>query len=57
MTNTLHLVQNPVFVTCHWELTGDPKLPLACVWEGSQNLQATSTASSTDETGRMHRCA
>ena len=53
MTNKLHLVQNPVFLTRRWEPTGDPKMPLACVWTAAKLSQSASTASSTDETGRM----
>ena len=53
MTNKLHLVPNPVFLARHWEPTGDPKMPLACVWTASKHSQSASTASSTDETGRM----
>jgi hypothetical protein len=52
MTNKLHLVQNPVFLTRRWEPTGDPKMPLACVWTASKRSQSALTASSTDETGR-----
>jgi hypothetical protein len=53
MTNKLHLVQDPVFLTRRWEPTGDPKMPLACVWTAAKRSQSASTASSTDETGRM----
>jgi hypothetical protein len=53
MTNKLHLIQNPVFLTCQWALTGDPTMPLACVWTASKHFQSASTASSTDETKRM----
>jgi hypothetical protein len=53
MTNKLHLVPNPVFLARHWEPTGDPKMPLACVWTASKHSQSVSSASSTDETGRM----
>jgi hypothetical protein len=53
MTNKLHLVSNPVLLARHWEPTGDPKMPLACVWTASKQSQSASTASSTDETGRM----
>jgi hypothetical protein len=52
MTNKLHLVQNPVFLTRRWESTGDPKMPLACVWTASKRSQSGLIASSTDETGR-----
>jgi hypothetical protein len=55
MTNTLHLVPNPVLLARHWEPTGDPKMPLACVWTASKHSQSASPASSTDETGRMSR--
>jgi hypothetical protein len=53
MTNKLHLVQNPVFLICHWAPTGDPKMRLACVWTASKHFQSALTASATDETGRM----
>lgn len=53
MKNKLHLVHNPVFLTCHWEPTGDPKMPLARVWTTPKHFQSASTASTTDETGRM----
>jgi len=57
MNNKLHLVQKAVFVTCSWVPTGDPRMPLACVWTRSKTAQTASTASSPDETGRMHLCA
>jgi hypothetical protein len=57
MKNNLHLVQKTVSLTCNWVSTGDPRMPLACVWTGSKTAQAASTASSTDEAGRMHLCA
>jgi hypothetical protein len=53
MTNKLHLVPNPVSLIRHWESTGDPKIPLACVWTASKHSQSASTAFSTDETERM----
>jgi hypothetical protein len=52
MTNKLHFVQNPAFLTRRWEQTGDPKMPLACVWTAAKRSQSGLTASSTDETGR-----
>jgi hypothetical protein len=52
MTNKLHLVQNPVFLIRRWEQTGDPKMPLACVWTSAKRSQSGLAASSTDETGR-----
>jgi hypothetical protein len=57
MKNTLYLVQNPVFLTCKWAPAGNPKMPLTCVWTGSKPAQAPSTASSPDESGRIHLCA
>ena len=57
MLNKLHLVQRSGRLTCNWVLTGDPKTPLVCVWTGSKAPQAVFTASSTDETGRIHLCA
>jgi hypothetical protein len=49
MTNKLYLIQKAGRLTCHWVLTGDPKLPLACVWTESASPRASSTASSTNE--------
>jgi hypothetical protein len=49
MTNKLHLIQNPVLLTRHWLPTGDPKMPLACIWKASKHFQSASTASATDE--------
>ena len=57
MKNKLHLVQKTVSLTCRWVLTGDPKMPLACAWTGSTPAQTVSTASSSDEAGRVHLCA
>ncbi len=57
MKNKLHLVQDSVFLTCNWVQTGDPKLPLACIWTVSKKPQAVTTASSTEELGRLHLCA
>ncbi len=56
MTNKLHLVRKSAFLTCNWVPTGDPRMPLACVWTESK-IQASSNAFSLDETGRMHLCA
>ena len=57
MTNNLYLVQRTVSLTCNWAPSGDPRMPLACVWTASKAPQAVSVASSTEETGRMHLCA
>jgi hypothetical protein len=57
MMNKLHLVQKTVFVTCNRVPTGDPRIPLACVWTGSTPAGAVSTASSTDDAERVHLCA
>ncbi len=53
MTNKLYLIQKPVLLTRHWAPTGDPKMPLACVWTASKHFQSASTASATDETARI----
>jgi len=60
MTNKLCLMNlNPRAgrLTCHWVPTGDPKMPLTCVWIQTSASRTVSTASSADETGRMHLCA
>ena len=57
MINTLYLVRNTVSLTCRWAPTGDPRMPLACIWTESKTAHAASTASSTGEPGRVHRCA
>jgi hypothetical protein len=57
MNNKLHLVRCPVSLTCHGAPTGDPRMPLARVWTATKAWQAAKTASSRDETGRMHLCA
>ena len=57
MINKLHLVQKTVLLTCIWVPTGNPRMPLVCVWTESKTAQATPNTSSTDETGRMHLCA
>ena len=53
----LCLIQKTVCLTCTWVSTGDPKMPLACVWRESNTLQVASTSSSTDDTWRTHLCA
>ena len=54
---TSFLMQQAGCLACHWVLTGDPRLPLACVWEGSKAPQTASTTYSADEPGRIHRYA
>jgi hypothetical protein len=56
MINKLRLVLKTVFLSCTWVSTGNPKMPLACIWTESKTGQAANS-SSTDETGRMHLCA
>lgn len=55
--NRLFLIQKQGRLACKWVATGDPKMPLACVWATSKAPALIATASSTDETGRMHLCA
>jgi len=57
MKNKLHLVQKTVFLACNWVPTGDPKMPLACIWTGTKNPQAGSTPTPTDAIGSMPQCA
>jgi hypothetical protein len=57
MMNKLYLIQRVDRLSCNWVSTGDPKWPLVCIWKGSKTSQAAITASSTEETGRMHLCA
>ena len=54
--NKIYSLTAPVRLTCQWAPTGNPRCPLACVWAASKAPKA-STASSTDETGRMRLCA
>ncbi len=57
MMNKLFLTQKTGRLIRKWVPTGDPKTPLACVWVVSKAPTDAATASSTDETGRMHLCA
>jgi len=53
--NKLHLIERSGRLTCNWVKTGDPRLPLVCVW--TINPQVVSKASSNDDAGGMHLCA
>jgi hypothetical protein len=58
MKNKLHLIQKTGRLTCNWVQTGNPKMPLACIWTDSKAAQAAFAESATmDEAGRMHLCA
>ena len=57
MINKLFLIQKTGRLACNWVATGDPKTPLACVWTASKTPTNATSASSTDEIGRMHLCA
>lgn len=57
MTNKLYLLQRTGRLTCNWVPTGDPKMPLTCIWTASKTPQAVSAPSPTEETGRIHLCA
>jgi hypothetical protein len=57
MMNKLHLIQRPRRLACSWVPTGDPKMPLICVWAESKAPQDISAAFSTDEAGRIQLCA
>ena len=57
MMNKLSLIQKTGRLACKWVATGDPKTPLACVWTVFKASSVAATASSTNETGRIHLCA
>jgi hypothetical protein len=57
MTNKLYLMKRNGRLTCKWVRTGDPRLPLVCVWIESKTTQTVSTPHATDGSGRMHQCA
>lgn len=57
MMNKLFLIQRTSRLACKWVATGDPKKPLACIWTALNAPTVAATASSTDETGRIHLCA
>ena len=57
MKTKLYLFQRAGRLACRWIPTGDPRMPLACIWTGSKAAQAAPDASSTEEAGRMHLCA
>ena len=58
MKNKLHLIQKNGRLTCNWVQTGDPKMPLACIWTDSKAPQAAFTeCADRDDAGRMHLCA
>jgi hypothetical protein len=46
-------------ITCTWVLTGNAKLPLACVWTEVEPSHASSTThpSANSEAGGMQLCA
>jgi hypothetical protein len=57
MMNNVFFMQRTGRLTCKWVQTGDPKMPLACVWTGSKTAQTASVAPSADENGRLPWCA
>ena len=57
MTNKLYVFQPAGRLTCYWVATGEPKMPLACVWTRLSAEQAFSAASSANKTGRVPQCA
>ena len=44
MTNKLFLIRKTGRLTCAWVPTGDPEMPLVCVWIELKTPQAVSTA-------------
>ena len=59
MNNILLMTRQTPRMTCAWVPTGDPRIPLACVWKDSEPSLAASTAESspTDEAGGLRLCA
>ena len=57
MTDKLYLIRPTGRLNCKWVLTGDPRLPLACIWSEPRNAQPVTATSSRDETGGIHQCA
>jgi hypothetical protein len=58
MYNNILTLPKPGRMTCAWVPTGNPKMPLACVWvETSARKNAKEASSSNDESGRMLLCA
>jgi hypothetical protein len=65
MNNKIYLIrlrQRTGRLTCNWVPTGDKKMPLACVWTGTNASPGAAAASSseetgTEETGKMQQCA
>jgi hypothetical protein len=61
MMNQIYLIRKPVRLTCKWVPSGNPKMPLACVWTEHQPAQAAPVGSSLEEAGhelgRMRLCA
>jgi hypothetical protein len=53
----LYLVHKTNRLTCTWVATGDAKMPLACVWLGTQTAQTPSVAPHNDEIERLRQCA
>lgn len=57
MMNHVFLMQRAGRLTCKWVDTGDPKMPLACIWAGSKTAQPATNVPSADDNGRLTRCA
>lgn len=56
MNNKLHLVQKSVRLNCAWVVTGDAKMPLACIWIAAETPSAYAVTIHSEEV-RMHLCA
>jgi hypothetical protein len=61
--NKLYLIRASGGLSCKWVQTGDPRMPLTCVWTGANASQTVSAVSSEREArseveaGGMHLCA
>jgi hypothetical protein len=59
MNNILLTTRKTGRMTCAWVPTGNPKMPLTCVWIDAEPSLAPSTSQSspTDEAGGLRLCA
>jgi hypothetical protein len=59
MTNKNLAACRTTLLACVWHSTGDPRMPLACVWTQADpaKLCPNSASSSSDEAGGLRQCA
>lgn len=59
MNNKILTTRRTAMLVQVWRCTGDPRMPLTCVWVQGETakLRLTSADSSSDETGGLRLCA